>query len=405
MPRRALSISAYLAYARSASAPGDAPIWPDRPPGPLVWGFAEDSDRHHALTSLGMRLLAMRPEISFWLSGRGPTRPGVTAAASPRDMSGEDLRQIRRLKPDVVLWAGQSLRPAVLTTLSESGSHLIALDLGDAPFTSHAPRWLPDPAPATLGLFDSLYTTGAAASRRIRRMGVETDRVHMAGPFLDTDAPLVCPDGVHEEIAPLIAGRPIWLAARLRVEETSDILQAHRQASRLAHRMLLILCPADAKAAQGIARLLSREQMRVCNWENGEMPDENTQVLLAGGPEELGLWYRLAPLAFLGGSLVSGGGGDDPFEAAALGAAILYGPNVSGHLSAYSRLVGAGAARIVRDADSLGTAVSQLASPDQAASMAHAGWDVISSGAQLVDRVLAEICDVLDGDPRDREQT
>ncbi len=396
MSRRALSLSAYLAYARSATAPGEAPPWPDRPRGPFVWGFANDVEQARALASLCARLIANRPDVTVWLSGRCPDRPGLISAPLPRDMASDDLRQIRRLKPDVALWVGQTLRPGTLTALSDSGSHMIALDLRDAPFPAEAPRWLPDPAPAVLTLFHSLYSTGPDASRRLRRLGVDSRRLHDATPFLDTDMPLDCPDNLHEELAAILAGRPIWLAARLRAEEVRDILAAHRQASRLAHRLLLIAVPADEAAARALNRALAGEQMRVCNWDAGESPDENTQVLLTEGPGELGLWYRLSPLAFIGGSLNHGQGGEDPFEAAALGTAILYGPNVGHQLAAYSRLVAAGAARIVRDADSLGTAVSHLVAPDQAANMAHAGWEVISSGALLVDRVLAETCDVLD---------
>src|SRR6056297_990457 len=396
MSRRALSLSAYLAYARSASAPGPAPDWPARPDGPLVWGFAENAERGRALASLGHRLLASHPGSSVWLSGRAPDRPGLTRAPLPRDLAAEDLRNLRRLAPDVTIWTGQTLRPGVISTLRDSGSHMIALDLDDAPFTAAAPRWLPDPAPATLALFHSLYSTGPGASRRLRRLGIERERIHETTVFLDTEAPLDCPETLHEEVAGLLTGRPIWLAARLRAEEAGDVLQAHRQASRLAHRLLLVIAPVDETAAEAIGRILGRAQMRVCDWEQGETPDENTQVLMTGGPAELGLWYRLAPLAFLGGSLVAGPGGEDPFEAAALGAAILYGPNVGQHLEAYSRLVSAGAARIVRDADSLGTAVSHLVAPDQVATMAHAGWEVISSGARLVDQVVAEVGEVLD---------
>lgn len=396
MSRRALSLSAYLTYARSAAAPGDPPVWPTRPKGPLVWGFAEDREQGRALASLGSRLQSTRPEIALWQSGRVPDRPGITAVPLPREVSAEDMRTIRRTAPDVALWTGHTLRPALLCALQDAGSHMIALGVEDAPFLSDAPRWLPDPATATLGLFDTLYTTGPEASRRLRRIGIERARVYDATPFLDTEAPLECPDSLHEDIARSLTGRPIWLAARLRVEEAHDVLHAHRLASRLAHRLILIIAPVDAQAAQGISRLLAKAQMRVCDWDAGETPDENTQVLMTSGPEELGLWYRLAPLAFLGGSLVPSDGGEDPFEAATLGTAILYGPNVGHHLAAYSRLVGAGAARIVRDAESLGTAVSHLVAPDQAATMAHAGWDVISSGARLVDRVMAEVCDVLD---------
>jgi 3-deoxy-D-manno-octulosonic-acid transferase len=396
MARRALSLSAYLAYARSASAPGEAPLWPDRPDGPMIWGFSDGAERGRALASLGARLQSTRPEVSVWLSGRTPDRPGLYSLPMPRDMAGEDLRRARRIAPDITLWAGQSLRPGLLSALHDAGSHLIALDIADAPFPTDTPRWLPDPAPPTLALFHSLYTTNQDASRRLRRIGLDRKRIHDATPFLDTEAPLDCADSLHEDIATSLAGRPVWLAARLRAEEAHDVLQAHRQASRLAHRLVLVIAPADAAAAKTIYQILAGAQMRICDWENGETPDENTQVIIAGGPNDLGLWYRLAPLAFLGGSLVAGVGGEDPFEAACLGTAILYGPNVGHHLEAYSRLVSAGAARIVRDADSLGTAVSHLVAPDQAADMAHAGWDVISSGADLVDRLLAEICDVLD---------
>jgi 3-deoxy-D-manno-octulosonic-acid transferase len=65
-------------------------------------------------------------------------------------------------------------------------------------------------------------------------------------------------------------------------------------------------------------------------------------------------------------------------------------------MPSYSRLAAAGAARIVNDADALTTAVSRLIAPDQAATMAHAGWDVISEGAALADRIIDLTQDALD---------
>ena len=79
-----------------------------------------------------------------------------------------------------------------------------------------------------------------------------------------------------------------------------------------------------------------------------------------------------------------------------MGAAILYGPKVRHFLPSYTRLAAAGAARIVNDAEGLGTAVSRLIAPDHAATMAHAGWDVISRGAVLVDQISEMVQDALD---------
>jgi 3-deoxy-D-manno-octulosonic-acid transferase len=197
-------------------------------------------------------------------------------------------------------------------------------------------------------------------------------------------------------VAETLTGRPVWLAAHLRADEAGDILRAHRQAMRLTHRLLLIIAPATPEDGNSIAQMLESSGLRCIDWDNGDLPEYSTQILLARNDDELGLWYRLAPLAFMGSSLVAGHGGSDPFEAAALGTAILYGPNVGQHLGAYTQLVEAGGARIVRDAESLEAAVQHLIAPDKSAAMAHAGWDVISAGAQLVDMLMAEIGERLD---------
>jgi 3-deoxy-D-manno-octulosonic-acid transferase len=158
----------------------------------------------------------------------------------------------------------------------------------------------------------------------------------------------------------------------------------------------LILNPAENVSVEHCMAQALADDFRVRNWGANEYPEDMTQVLLAGGLDDLGLFYRLAPVSFLGSSLVTGHGGRNPFEAAALGSAILYGPNVRQYLPSYTRLANAGAARIVNDAISLGTAVTRLVAPDQAAVMAHAGWDVVSSGADQTDRVVLVVQNILD---------
>ena len=146
-----------------------------------------------------------------------------------------------------------------------------------------------------------------------------------------------------------------------------------------------------------MAEQAATRDFRVLRWGSDIYPEDSTQVLVAEDPGDMGLFYRVAPVSFLGSSLVADHGGGDPFEAAALGSAVLYGPNVRRFLPAYSRLAATGAARIVNDAVALGTAVSRLIAPDQAATMAHAGWDVVSEGAAQTDRVTDLIIDALDG--------
>ncbi|MBE9637876.1 glycosyltransferase N-terminal domain-containing protein [Salipiger mangrovisoli] len=399
MGRRPFSLSAYLAYARGRGAtPTATPA--ARPAGPLLWLHAGGPGSARALCALATRLKIQRPELTLLVTGQPEHAPeGALRSDLPGENPAEVAGFVEHWRPQLGFWTGQDLRPALLQKLDEAGTRLVLLDARDAPWTSPAPSWVPDPAAATLQFFDRICPVDEAARRRLRRAGVEEHAIPGLGALTDSAPPLDCNDALYEEMAGVLTGRPIWLAAKLRsAQEAEEVLHAHKRAVRLAHRLLLILVPATRELAPQIAEVARDSGLRLCAWEAGEMPDENTQVVVTEDASELGLWYRLAPVAFLGGSLISGHGGEDPMEAAAHGIALLYGPNVGRHLPAYSRLAEAGAARIVRDFDSLAGALSQLVAPDRAAAMAHAGWDVITQGAELTDEMIALACRWLDED-------
>ena len=204
---------------------------------------------------------------------------------------------------------------------------------------------------------------------------------------------------VETDLADLSAtcvGRSIWFANGVQTDEMQTVLAAHRQALRLSHRLLLVLRPGDTLDLDTAMEMTRSQDFRTLSWDDGSFPDEATQVLITQDPRDVGLFYRIAPVSFLGGSLVAGHTSVDPLEAAALGSAILYGPRVGRNLQSYSRLATAGAARIINDSSALGMAISRLVAPDQAATMAHAGWDVISAGAALTDRITDLVQDTLD---------
>ena len=70
---------------------------------------------------------------------------------------------------------------------------------------------------------------------------------------------------------------------------------------------------------------LKKNNLRVGLRSKNDKILQETQIYIADTLGELGLWYRLSPVSFVGGSLVNVGG-HNPFEPAALGSAILHGP-------------------------------------------------------------------------------
>jgi len=199
-----------------------------------------------------------------------------------------------------------------------------------------------------------------------------------------------------------LLGAPLAERTKRRVLMTplgEDIAaRAHRAALRAAHRTLLIIAPRHPERGPAIAQTLRDEGWNVALRSAGQDIMTHTQIFVADTLGEMGLWYRLAPISFMGGSLAEIGG-HNPFEPAALGSAILHGPHVSNFIDIYDRLTHAGAAELVKDTDQLSEALRRLQSPDEAARMAHAAWEVSSTGAEVTDWALDLILDTLDRNP------
>jgi 3-deoxy-D-manno-octulosonic-acid transferase len=214
----------------------------------------------------------------------------------------------------------------------------------------------------------------------------------------EESAALPCLEAERDALAQQFATRPVWLAVALPEAEETAVMAAHRAALRLAHRLLLIVVPQDPARAEGLAqRMEAEEGWAVALRSADQEPDTETEVYIADNASEYGLWYRLAPIAFMGGSLAGNGCARDPLEAAALGSAILYGPRPGAYGTTFGRLGAARAARAVGSQADLAEALGDLLSPDRAARLAQAAWAVASDGAEVTDRVVALIRHVMDG--------
>jgi 3-deoxy-D-manno-octulosonic-acid transferase len=120
-------------------------------------------------------------------------------------------------------------------------------------------------------------------------------------------------------------------------------------------------------------------------------PDRATDIYIADTVGEMGLFYRLAPLVLMGGSLVEHGG-QNPIEPAKLGAAILHGPHIHNFTEVFDVLDRSRGAIMVKDTAGLARAVSELlGNAALTRDMARAASDAIQSLGGAVERTLQSI--------------
>ena len=143
---------------------------------------------------------------------------------------------------------------------------------------------------------------------------------------------------------------------------------------------------ANALAAYLESRSIACELVR-----DGVAPAAGTQALIVDRIGQLGLWYRLAPCAFIGGTM-GDTGGHNPWEPARLGCAIIHGPGVRNFSADYAAFHEAGAARLVADADELAAAVldpSLVLAASRADPVLRGGDAVLEDTADRLLSVLA----------------
>jgi 3-deoxy-D-manno-octulosonic-acid transferase len=116
--------------------------------------------------------------------------------------------------------------------------------------------------------------------------------------------------------------------------------------------LLTVIVPRHPERGADIAAMLERQGLAAARRSQGAVVQWDTAIYLADTLGELGLFYSLAPFAFIGGSLVPHGG-QNPIEAVKLGAGVITGPHWHNFPEVYQALAEAGGCRFVTSQEDL----------------------------------------------------
>jgi 3-deoxy-D-manno-octulosonic-acid transferase len=391
-----------------------APLQPSRPAGSLVWLHVPGLDSLGGMAELARKLIEddgvsvvvtlpqdMAQDLAGALIRPAPTRripAGAIVVPAPLDFPRRVQAFLDHWRPDLGIMAEGELRPALLHEAAQRKLPLIMVESRAPHLMPGREGWYPGLIRAALAEFRLILALDDSAGRALRRAGADPERLMVTGRLEEASAALPYVESDRAALARGLATRPVWLAADVAQSEEGAVIAAHRETLKMAHRLLLILAPQDPSRAEALARHMEEtEGWRVACRQSEEEPETETEVYIVEGGAEYGLWYRLAPVTFLGGSLEGAGCLRNPMEAAAMGSAILYGPRSGEFGAIYGRLGAVRAARMVGSGADLGQALGDLLSPDRAARQAQAAWAIASDGADVTARIMDLVRDILDG--------
>ena len=379
--------------------PGEGASRPPRPAGRLIWLHAPGEGLVSPMRALARRLVE-EDGLPVLLTAPVETEPlpGVVLQPPPVDSPVDARAFLDHWRPEIALFAGGQLRPAVMHEAGERQIPMLLVNAKAPAFLRERDGWYPGLLRSALVRFRAILAVDEAAARAFRKGGAALSAVAVTGRMEEEGVVLPGLEAERASLARLLAARPVWFAAGVTEAEEEAVLQAHRKALQHSHRLLLILISKDPARAALLAARFEAEGWAVAQRAQDEEPEPEIEVFIADNPAEYGLWYRLAPVTFLGGSLFGKGPTRNPMEPAALGSAILHGPRTGTAGPVFVRLGAARATRAVASASDLGDALGDLLAPDRAARLAQAAWGVVSEGAEVTEGVLTRIRAIMDGE-------
>ncbi|MGH6860958.1 MAG: lipid IV(A) 3-deoxy-D-manno-octulosonic acid transferase [Phyllobacterium sp.] len=367
-----------------------------RPSGPLVWVHAASVGETSAVTPLVEAIVEMGIHVVL-------TTGTVTSAKMVQERLGDrvihqyvplDLkpavdRFLTHWQPDLAVICESEIWPMTILELGTRRVPQVLVNgrLSDRSFAAWHKR-----ASIAEALFENLAHVVAQSDidgERFRALGARP--VTVSGNLkVDTAIPPVN-NAELKALQGMIGSRKTWTAISTHQGEEEIVAQVHHMLKARHRDLLTVLVPRHPDRAAEIAAEIEKMGMKVALRSRADAIVPDTDIYIGDTIGDMGLYLRLAEIAFVGRSLTAQGG-QNPLEPAMLKAAILSGRNVQNFRDSYQRLIKNGGAKLVRDKDMLAGAVNYLFNnPAERQLMIDAGLKTVEDMRGSLNRTMTAL--------------
>src|SRR4051812_14641310 len=293
-----------------------------RPLGPMLWIHGASVGEVLAAAALIERLRALN--IRILITSGTVTSAAIVAKRFPPDVIHQYVpydspRYVARFldhwRPSLALFIESDLWPNLI--LASAARRLPMVLINGRMSQRSFPRWrrVANTISALLGRFDVCLAQSQLDAERLTALG-SRNVVTTGNLKLDVAAPPADPAKL-ERLMAVTRGRPVIVAASTHPGEEEILLEAHKTLVGFFPGLLSVIVPRHPDRGAAVASLVAASGLRVTLRSREELPTATSDIYVADTMGELGLFYRFAPIVFMGGSLVAHGG-QNPIEAVKL---------------------------------------------------------------------------------------
>lgn len=355
--------------------------WP-RPDGQVVWIHTASVGETNAILPLIESILGANSHIHILLTTSTRTSAEIAAQRLPPravhqyvplDVSQYVKRFLDHWRPSLAIFTESDIWPNLILDTSERRIPLVLANARMSPRSIRRWRKYAAVGRPLFSRFATVLAQNSQITRAVKWLGAPN--VITAGNLkIDSPPPPVNVDTL-AVLRNAVGKRPLFLAASTHPGEDTLIAAAHFLIRQQVDGLLTIIIPRHPERGSGLATTLGGLDLRTQLRTHSLAPDSDTEIYVADTIGELGTFYSISPVAFIGGSLVEHGG-QNPIEAVRLSSCVLTGPFTYNFRDAYSALFQKGGAVEVCSSDDIAKQVTLLLEDQQAAKRMRHGADL-----------------------------
>ncbi len=362
-----------------------------RPAGRLIWVHAASVGETMSALPL-IRLLAASGAVLLTTGTVTSARlaaerlpAGALHQFVPLDVPGWVARFLAHWRPDAAVFLESEIWPNLLGACDERGIQRFLVNGRLSAASTRNWKRAPGTARRLLGGFAAIHAQSAGDAANFRALGAM--QVREWGNLKFFAAPLPVDEAVLVSLQAAIPG-PVWLAASTHPGEEALVFAAHQALLPDFPGLVTLLVPRHPERGAVVAAICGGAPRRSL----GQAPVPG-QVYVADTLGELGLFFRLAPFAFVGNSL-AGFGGHNIVEPALLARPVICGPHLENFEEAAARLRSVQALLEVEGEEGLaGAARGWLADPAASHAAGVRAAAIFADAERLPERLAGLILD------------
>lgn len=337
-----------------------------RPQGRLVWIHAASVGESLSVLPLIDGLLALGADLHVLVTTGTVTSARLMAERLPQrafhqyaplDHPDYCARFLEHWRPDLGIWVESEFWPNLITATHGGGTPLALINARITERSFQGWRRFPATIRDLLSRFSVVIAQDRASAARLRALGAAD--VATPGNIKHDAAPLTADEIELAALRAAIGARPVWLATNTHDGEEAVAAEVHEHLASTCRGLLTLIAPRHPARGDAIANNLRKRGLRLAQRAAGEAIEPESDVYLADTLGELGLFYRLADIVFIGGTLTPTGG-HNPFEPARLRSALIAGPSDFNFAEAFAQFSEGDALIRIADAPQLAQAVAAL---------------------------------------------